>query len=370
MRILVLGGYGHFGGRIARTLAADAGMDIVVAGRDTARAERFVAETAVGREHMRAVRLDIDCDAFERELEAIAPALVIHTAGPFQNRDYRVAEGALACGAHYLDLADGRGFVAGIDALDAKARAAQRWAICGASSVPGLTAAVVESLHGRFSRLEAIETGISPGNRTPRGLATTRAILSYVGRPYPALLDGKWRAVHGWQSLRRVVYPGLGARWSARCEVPDLDALPRRYPSLSTCDFRAGLDLRRMHFGLWLGSWLVRAGLMSSLQPWAERLLAISERWIENGSDVGAMNVDLSGVDRNGAPLRLRWTLLARDGDGPQVPCTAAIVLARKLARGELAGSGAKACMDLFTLEEFLRALDGYAVETSLQALE
>lgn len=370
MRILVLGGYGHFGGRIARSLAGDAGLEIVVAGRDAARGRAFIADTGIGKERMRAVALDADGDAFEQDLAAIAPALVIHTAGPFQGRDYRVAQAALACAAHYIDLADGRAFVAGIDALDAQARAAQRWAISGTSSVPGLSAAAIESLRGRFLRLDAVDTGISPGNRTPRGLATTQAILSYVGQPYLALLDGRWRTVRGWQSLRRVAYPGIGARWLARCEVPDLDVLQQRYPQLKTCEFRAGLELRRMHFGLWLGSWLVRGGLLESLQPWAERLLAISERWIESGSDVGAMHIDLSGTGANGDPLRLRWTLLARDGDGPQVPCTAAIVLARKLARNELAGSGAKACLDLFTLDEFLQALDGYAVETTLQTRE
>lgn len=359
MRILALGGYGHFGGRIARSLAGDAGLDIVVADARTG------ADTRI-----RAVRLDTDSDVFESELRAIAPALVIHAAGPFQGRDYRVAQAALDCGAHYIDLADGRAFVAGIGALDRQARAAQRWAIGGASSVPGLSAAAIEALSGRFSMLDAVDIGISPGNRTPRGLATTRAILGYVGQPYTMLLGGRRRAVHGWQSLCRIVYPGIGARWLARCEVPDLDVLPQRYPQLKTCEFRAGLDLRRMHFGLWLGSWLVRGGLLRSLEPWAERLLAISERWIESGSDIGAMHIDLSGTGMDGNPLRLRWTLLARDGDGPQVPCTAAIVLARKLARGDLPGSGAKACLDLFTLEEFLQALDGYAVETNLRWLE
>jgi len=37
---------------------------------------------------------------------------VIHCAGPFQSQDYRVALAAMAAGAHYLDLADGRQFVA------------------------------------------------------------------------------------------------------------------------------------------------------------------------------------------------------------------------------------------------------------------
>lgn len=230
MRILVLGGYGHFGGRIARSLAADPGFEILVAGRDAVRAHDFIARSEAGREGMRAVRLDADGDEFPQELRALAPAVVIHTAGPFQGRDYRVAEAALACGSHYIDLADGRAFVAGIDALDERAKASQRWAISGASSVPALTAAVIESLRGRFSRLDSVDIGISPGNRTPRGLATTRAILGYVGQPYTTLIDGEWRTVHGWQSLRRMAYPGIGARWLARCEVPDLDTLPRRYP--------------------------------------------------------------------------------------------------------------------------------------------
>jgi hypothetical protein len=59
--------------------------------------------------------------------------------------------------------------------------------------------------------------------------------------------------------------------------------------------------------------------------------------------------------------------LLARDGDGPQIPATAAVVLARKLARGALAGGGGVPCLDLFSLDEFLAALDGHAVEVVVE---
>lgn len=369
MRVIVLGGYGHFGGRIARQLAADGLFEVLIAGRDVARAGEFIQQSGHGRKRMSPARLDIDGDGFARELQALAPALVIHAAGPFQGRDYSVARAALACGAHYIDLADARGFVSGIGAIDEDAKQAGRLAISGASSVPGISAAVVEAHAVLFSKMKTVEAGISPGNRSPRGLATTRAVLGYVGKPYLVLVDGGWRVVHGWQSLRRVEYPGAGARWLARCEVPDLDVLPRRYPDLRSCDFRAGLELHRMHFGLWLASWCVRAGLIASVRPWSERLLAISERWLRSGSDIGTMHIDMQGIGLDGRPLRLRWLLIARQGDGPQVPCTPAIVLARKLARGELAGSGAKPCLDLFTLHEVLQAFEGYAIETSRYAL-
>ena len=367
MRILVLGGYGHFGGRICRTLARNPGTEVLVAGRDGARAEAFITASGTAAATMQPLQLDADDPEFTTVLARTGADLLIHTAGPFQGCDYSVARAALACGMDYIDLADARDFVAGFDALDAIARQAGKLAVSGASSVPGLSSAVVAHYRPRFSRLDAVDSAISPGNRTPRGLATTRAILGYVGQPYWALIDGDWRTVHGWQSLRRERIEGVGTRWMARCEVPDLDLLPRRYPSLRTCDFRAGLELRRMHFSLWLASWAVRAGVLRSMAPFAEPLLRISERWLELGSDIGTMVMDLRGLAPDGQPLHLRWELLLPNGDGPQVPCTAAIVLARKLARGELRRSGAMPCLDLFTLDDYLDALQGFAMETRLQ---
>lgn len=369
-RVVVLGGYGLFGGRMVRTLANEAGLALIVAGRDQARARDFIHALGDTRATLQPVALDVEARDFAARLAALAPTFVIHAAGPFQQRSYAVATAALDCSAHYADLADARGFVTGIHALDARARDAQRWVLSGASSVPGISAAVVAAHLDRFQRLDSVDTAISPGNRTPRGLATTRAILGDVGKPFPALIDGHRRSVHGWQSLRAMRVPGVGTRWLARCDVPDLDVLPQRHPQLRHCDFRAGLELRRMHFGLHAASWAVRAGAIASMRPYAERLLALSERWLHSGSDIGVMRMDLRGTGTDGAPLALRWLLLARNGDGPQVPCTPAIVLARKLARGDMPGGGASACVDVFALEDLVAAFAGFAIETSLTRLK
>lgn len=369
-RIVILGGYGQFGARIVAALAQVAGLHLIVAGRRLAAAQALCDECAcTAQASLQAAMLDTDSADFATHLTAQRPQLVVHSAGPFQGRDYRVAQTALRAGAHYVDLADARAFVAGFSTLDNCARAANRWAISGASSVPGLSGAVVVALRTRFATLESVETAISPGNRTDRGLATTRAILSYVGRAFPLLRDDRCGRAHGWQSLRRLRVAGIGSRWVARCEVPDLSVLPMRHPDLRRCDFRAGLELRRMHFGLWLASWAVRMRIVRNLARYAEPLLALSRRWQALGSNVGVMRIDLRGRDHGGAPLHWRWQLIAANGDGPQVPATAAVVLARKLANGELPGSGARACLDFFTLDEFIAALAGYAIETTTERI-
>lgn len=371
-RVLILGARGQFGSRIASALVDDPRLQLVCAGRNADATRAFVAalDAQAGEAVHEAVVLDTGAEDFDDRLSSTEPQIVVHCAGPFQHQDYRVAEAALACDAHYIDIADSRRFVQGITRLDAVARERGRRVLSGASSVPALSAAVLEFLSQRFQRMERVETAISPGNRSDRGEATTRAILSYVGRPYPVLVDGIRRDVRGWQSLRTIPDGDAGRRWVARCEVPDLDVLPQRFPGLQHYDFRAGLELRRMHFGLWTLSWLVRAGLIRDLTRWTDVLLALSRRWQHLGSDRGLMQVEVSGVDAWGAPLRLRWRLVAESGSGPQVPATPAVALVRRLVDGTLVGAGAQTCVGLLTLDELLAEWRHLPISTEVQQLD
>ena len=74
-----------------------------------------------------------------------------------------VAESSLAVGAHYIDLADSTTFVTGFERVDERAREAGRMAVTGASSVPGLSSTVVDSLAGAFHTVDEIDIAISPG---------------------------------------------------------------------------------------------------------------------------------------------------------------------------------------------------------------
>jgi len=355
--VLVLGGYGFFGHRISASLAGDPSVRLLVGGRRRDRALETVRQLGLAPEQ--ALAIDANHSDFRRLLEESGAEILIHTAGPFQQQDYRVARAAIEAGCHYIDLADGRQFVAGIVALDGAARTRDLSVISGASSVPALSSAVVDRYQARFARLESIELAISSGARAP-GLATVQGIFGYAGLPFHYLSDGESATAHGWLGLRRHRFPmPLGARWLSRCDTPDLTLFPRRYPGVTTVSFEAGFASDLGHLTVWTLARLVKARVLPSATPFAAPLNRLS-RWIEPlVSHRGGMFVRLKGLGNDGEPLRITWNLIAQNNHGPYVPCGAAVALTQKLCSDARLPSGAMPCMGLLTVEQYLSALPG-----------
>jgi saccharopine dehydrogenase-like NADP-dependent oxidoreductase len=190
-RILIIGGYGNFGSFITRKLAVEENIQVLIAGRSLEKAQALADE--VGGE---AVQLDINTGLSDA-LTTIKPDIVIHTSGPFQAQGYEVAKACIAAGAHYIDLADGREFAEHITTLNADAKERDTLVISGASSVPCLTSALVDHYRNEFQTLENLDYGITTAQKTARGLATTAAILTYTGKPFPTLINGKRTDIYG-----------------------------------------------------------------------------------------------------------------------------------------------------------------------------
>jgi hypothetical protein len=365
--VLVLGGYGEFGGRISRLLARDPALRVIVAGRSQEKASRFVAD--MRREELAATVEPLALD-IQRDLAAALPEtgarLVIHCVGLFQGQGYAVAESCIAAGVHYIDIADDRAFVCGFDTLDAAAEARNVLAVSGASSVPGLSSVVVEMLRDGMDQVESVEIAIASGNQAASGIAVIAAILSYLGRPIPRWRNGRWGEVHGWQDLRRRTIDGLGTRWLAACDVPDTALLPRRIPGLRAASFHAGHELPVLHFMLWGLSWLRRLRLLPSLGRFAPAFQRAALLVARFGSGRGGMIVDLTGRKSTGARVRRNWTIVAGGGQGPWIPCIPAVILARNLASGSLRLRGATPCWSLFGLDNFADAVSQFDIRMTL----
>lgn len=373
-RVLVIGGYGVFGRRIVARLARTPGLTVLVAGRDGAAAQAVAAEASAearaaaaraeqaGEEHGGAeASAPGEVEAVVLDARALTPeqlvnqgtAIVIHTAGPFQGQDHRVAEAAIAAGAHYIDLADDRTFVCGIAALDAAAKTAGVLVTSGASSVPALAAAVVDRITRDIPGLRKLLYAISPGNSFDPGLATTEAILKGIGRPFTHLAEGRVATAWGWQSTVRRRVAGARPRLLGAWEVPDLDLFPARWPTLETQRFLAGVEVPLFHVGLLALSWLVRGGLLRQPERLAQPLLAAKRRLRFLGSDTGVMLVEAEGQDRAGRPRIARWRLVADEGHGPFVPGLPAVLIAKALVRGTLSTRGAVPCIGLIDIGAF-----------------
>lgn len=362
--ILILGGYGVFGGKLAAALARAEGFDVLVAGRDGEKARAFCAVHG-GRQAV----LDRDAPDFAAEVARLAPFAVVDCAGPFQAAAglYRAAEAALACGAHYLDLSDDAAFTAGISRFDARARAAGLVFLSGASSTPALSSAVAADLAQGLEERELIETAILPGNRAPRGLSVVAAILAQVGKPLALWRGGRWREVDAWGGAVRLDLFAAGGRPlrgrpASFIGAPDLALFPGFFGARSVL-FRAGLESRLMHYGLVALGRASRLLGVQRLEALAPALKRIAERLDFLGSDRGGMVVRVIGRDAAGAWRERVWTLIAEGGDGPEIPAIPARILLGRTAAGAIA-AGARPCLAEFSLAEAEAALSDWRIRT------
>jgi len=78
----------------------------------------------------------------------------------------------------------------------------------------------------------------------------------------------------------------------------------------------------------------------------------------------------LSGTGSDGRARKIRFFIIARSGHGPHIPCVPTILLARRLARGELPERGAMPCLDLISFEDYVGALEGLDISVLADPLD
>lgn len=363
-RVLLIGGTGVFGRRLAAHLGGISGLDLVIASRRAPKSRDVAAATAVapgttvsgiGLDH----RTDLDA-----RLKALAPWLVIDASGPFQGAGYEVPHAALSAGAHVVDLADARDYILGYGAaLDALARERGLVALAGASSTPALSAAAVAALTQGWTRIDSIDSAITPGGRSEVGQAVVAAILSYAGRPIPIWREGELQATHGWLDGARIAMPGLGLRRVAAVETVDAQWLGPRLGVRSRISFRAGLESPLEQHGIAMLAGLRRAGVIGDARRLIPALLAARRITRLPTSDRGGMLVTVTGLDTEGCLRQACWSLLAERGDGPHVPTLPAAAALRALLDGRLA-PGARPAAGALTLAEIEAEMTPYAITT------
>jgi len=371
-KILILGGYGVFGGRLALLLAPDARLHLILAGRSREKARAFCATLPPGALRD-SVAFDRDGDV-DAQLAAIRPDLVVDASGPFQayaGDVYKLVRASIAIGADYMDLADASAFVEGIGAFDAAARERGVYVLAGVSSYPVLTAAVVRALAADGVCIETIRAGIAPSPFARIGLNVVRAIASYAGEPVALLRDRAPARAYGLtETLRRTVrppgVPQLDNRLFSLVDAPDLRALPKLWPDLRTIWTGAAPVPEILHRMLIGVAWLVRLRLSPNLAPLAPLLHGALAR-VRWGAHRGGMFVEIEGVDEAGAAVRRSWHMVAEGDDGPLIPSMAVAAIVRNALDGRPPAPGARAATGDLELADYDAVFRPYAIRHGMR---
>jgi hypothetical protein len=359
LRILIVGGYGIFGGRLVELLEDDARLTLMVAGRSLVAARKYCAGRPKAVAKLVPTLFDRTSDD-TTQLAALNATVVVDASGPFQaygSNGYWLIEQCIACKVHYLDLADGSDFVAGIAKFDAAARAAGVYVLSGVSSFPVLTAAVVRRISAGIQTIQSIRGGIAPSPYAGVGLNVIRAIASYSGQKIPLRRSGRSGTGSPFTESMwfTIAVPGripLQSKRFSLVDVPDLRTLAELWPQATDVWMGAGPVPVPLHWALTGFAWLVRIRLLPNLS-WMAGAMHFVTNHVRWGQHRGGMFVEVAGRSANGESVVREWHLLAEGDDGPLIPCMAVEAVIRKALAGEPPPAGARAAISDVDLSNY-----------------
>lgn len=366
LKILIIGGYGTFGGRIAHLLSDNAHLEIVIAGRSADKADKFALGLA-GQARFSTSAVDRNA-ALDKSIALIRPDVLIDASGPFQaygNNPYHVVESAIASGVNYIDLADDPAFVSGISRYTQAAIDADVFVLSGVSTCPALTGAVFRRIARDFESIDYVEGGIAPSPYSGVGLSVIRAIAAYAGQEI-SIIEGNQRvAAYPFTEPRRftIAPPGslpVRSLQFSLVDVPDLHLLGDKKRPAASVWFGAAPVPAIFHAALRVLARAVKRGLLPTLAPLARPMFEVMKRF-SWGEHRGGLFLECRGLDSAGKQLARSWHLVAEGSTGPMTPALAAVAIVQRIQEGTPPPPGARAAHEELELEDFeplLRNLD------------
>jgi hypothetical protein len=359
LTVLVVGGYGTFGGRLVHLLEHDPRLTLLVGGRSWTKAHEFCSARKAAKARLVPAQFDRNGDV-GHQLDILRPDILVDASGPFQaygDRPYALIEACIAHSVHYLDLADGSDFVAGVSAFDNAAREAGLYVLSGVSTCPVLTAGAVRRLSHDMTRVDTISAGIAPSPFAHVGGNVIRAIAGYAGERIALKRDG--HPAFGYPFTEQIRFtiapPGpapLKTTLFSLVDVPDLRVLAELWPEAKTIWFGAGPSPIILHRALIAFAWLRRFRLIPSLYPFS-RLIHFAANRLVWGEHRGGMFVAVNGLTGTGEAMARSWHLIAEGDDGPFIPSMACAALIRRVLAGRSPAPGARVSTHDIELDDY-----------------
>jgi saccharopine dehydrogenase-like NADP-dependent oxidoreductase len=222
--ILVVGGYGVVGRRIAADLAPDYRDQVIIAGRNLAQAESIalaIGHGARGRE--------VDVNVPSTIVAALDDIAVVMSCidQPERNLLHTVVSRGLA----YTDITPhltelGRG--AAFEKIDAAARATGARVVLGTGIVPGIANVMVSAVAQALGGADEIETSLLLSANDVTGPASLDYFLQELAMSFAVFADGVDRPARAFSEPRPIEFPPpIGARLAYLFPFSDQVLYPR-----------------------------------------------------------------------------------------------------------------------------------------------
>ena len=377
MKVVVLGGYGHYGRYIARKLAErDIVTTLVVAGRSLEKAQ---AQADLLGAKAVAARVDLFEEADVPDTVRGAN-LIVNAAGPDHLTAIPALRLAIAAGADYCDLSISWRATEEALAMSQDAQAAGITAITGIGAFPGLFNLLAMQGVNRFDQVKAVRIGycmsVQAAFGDPNGGAVAPTSQQGIGAALAAVIHGFSGTVRQFVDGRYVDLPAFGPAYKlpllggGTIEVHTQGSaepitLPESIPGIEEVTMGAGFYPPQVNT-------LIKRHI-DALGPGEEEavvavvrkdLAGHPDRWTAEVRDdvTKGESVCLEGI-KDGRSARClvepNWNgeAFAEDASGDVVTGGPLLVASLKLLGGEIAAKGAFAPEKCFSPEPFFEGL-------------
>lgn len=248
-RIIVLGGYGGTGRVLCRKLLEETEVEIVVAGRDMAEAEKLsgqLKEQFPGR----VSAVFADAADYGSLVKAFESATLVIDATTAVGSVVSVATAALGADIDYLDFHFDQTVYSKLKALGPEIRAKGRCFITQAGFHPGLPSAFVRYGAPQFDQLKRAIIGMAMSANIEKPESIYELVDLLADYQADVFDHGKWRRA-GWRDFVKVDFGRrFGNRTCSPIQLEEMRDLPKVYPLLEeTGVYAAGFN--------WFVDWLV-----------------------------------------------------------------------------------------------------------------
>jgi saccharopine dehydrogenase-like NADP-dependent oxidoreductase len=347
--ILIVGGYGEVGRRLAAQLEGTRPGRVIVAGRHPEHAEGFAAR-----------KIDVDDGgSIERALEGVGVVVAC-----IRQREPELLRAAVRRGLAYTSIAPPRLSWLQIDPLRAEAERTGARIVLGTGLSPGITSVLVRAGADRLGQVDEIETAVHLGLGDAYGADSMAYIFEEVSHPYSIVIDGQEHIAKAFERPKLVTFPApVGVRRTYTMPFSDQFYYPATLGA-KTAVARIALDPP------WLGSVLsvlLRMGLGRALAGSGARGrahgLIETLRGRYRGRDHYALAVEVHGGRRV-----IRSTLVGRQ----QATATAAgaAAVTEALWSREVESPGVWLAEQVIAPEPFLARLAAQGIVPEIEEIE